>query len=214
MSNTNENATMAKPNEKSFSLEKVKLINNGGITACYEVNEVKGGVTYANHYTVDNGMDIHPDLANLFKDLRPIVARVFNINSFLSFVEDKNNKIPEKVQAQARAFAGELLENIEVRGVSYSGKDDNVGVVITAVYTTANGLKTCINTPRLKMATISFGFEEELEEIVGKIEREVYAYLFDGKQAQMSLFGADGNPTPDAMANAQDPEPDDMPDDM
>lgn len=214
MSNTNENATMAKPNEKSFSLEKVKLINNGGINASYEVADVVGGVTYTNHYTVDNGMDIHPDLANLFRDLRPIVARVFNINSFLSFVEDKANKIPEKIQEQARGFAGELLNNIEVRGVSYSGKDDNVGVVITAVYTTANGLKTCINTPRLKMATISFGFEEELEEIVGKIEREVYAYLFDGKQAQMSLFGADGNPTPDAMANAQDPEPDDMPDDM
>ena len=87
-----------------------------------------------------------------------------------------------------------------------------MGVVITAVYTTANGLKTCINTPRIKMATISFGFEEELEEIVGKIEREVYAYLFDGKQAQLSLFGADGNANPET--NANDPEPDDLPMDM
>ena len=62
------------------------------------------------------------------------------------------------------------------------------------------------------MATISFGFEEELEEIVGKIEREVYAYLFDGKQAQLSLFGADGNANPEA--NDNDPEPDDFPMDM
>ena len=214
MSNTNENYTMTKPNPKDFQLEKVKLVNNGGICAHYDVTEVVGGTSYTNHYVVDNGMDVHPDLAGLFEDLRPIVARVFNINSFLSFIEDPANKIPAKIQEQARGFAGELLNNIEVRGVSFSGKDDNVGVVITAVYTTANGLKTCINTPRLKMATISFGFEEELEEIVGKIEREVYAYLFDGKQAQMSLFGADGTPTPDAMANAQDPEPDDMPDDM
>ena len=214
MSKTNENATMAKPTENNFSLEKVKLINNGGICAHYDVTEVVGGTSYTNHYVVDNGMDVHPDLANLFDDLRPIVARVFNINSFLSFVEDKENKIPAKIQEQARAFAGELLDCIEVRGVSFSGKDDNVGVVITAVYKTANGLKTCINTPRIKMATISFGFEEELEEIVGKIEREVYAYLFDGKQAQMSLFGADGTPTPDAMANAQDPEPYDLPIDM
>lgn len=214
MSKTNENATMAKPTENNFSLEKVKLVNNGGICAHYDVTEVVGGMSYTNHYVVDNGMDVHPDLARLFEDLRPIVARVFNINSFLSFIEDKENKIPAKIQEQARAFAGELLDCIEVRGVSFSGKDDNVGVVITAVYKTANGLKTCINTPRIKMATISFGFEEELEEIVGKIEREVYAYLFDGKQAQMSLFGADGTPTPDAMANAQDPEPDDLPMDM
>lgn len=212
MSKTNENATMAKPTENNFSLEKVKLVNNGGICAHYDVTEVVGGTSYTNHYVVDNGMDVHPDLANLFDDLRPIVARVFNINSFLSFVEDKENKIPAKIQEQARAFAGELLDCIEVRGVSFSGKDDNVGVVITAVYKTANGLKTCINTPRIKMATISFGFEEELEEIVGKIEREVYAYLFDGKQAQLSLFGADGNANPET--NANDPETDDLPMDM
>ena len=212
MSKTNENATMAKPNPKDFQLEKVKLVNKGGICAHYDVTEVVGGTSYTNQYVVDNGMDIHPDLAGLFEDLRPIVARVFNINSFLSFVEDPANKIPAKIQEQARGFAGELLNNIEVRGVSFSGKDDNVGVVITAVYTTANGLKTCINTPRIKMATISFGFEEELEEIVGKIEREVYAYLFDGKQAQLSLFGADGNANPEA--NANDQEPDDLPKDM
>ena len=212
MSNTNENYTMTKPNPKDFQLEKVKLVNNGGICAHYDVTEVVGGTSYTNHYVVDNGMDVHPDLAGLFEDLRPIVARVFNINSFLSFVEDPANKIPAKIQEQARGFAGELLNNIEVRGVSFSGKDDNVGVVITSVYTTANGLKTCINTPRIKMATISFGFEEELEEIVGKIEREVYAYLFDGKQAQLSLFGADGNANPET--NANDPEPDDLPMDM
>lgn len=186
---TNEST---KPTENNFTLEKVKLINGGGINAQYEATEVVGGASYVNHYNVENGMDVHPDLANLFKDLRPIVARVFNITSFLSFVEDKANKVSESVQDKARGFADELLNNIEVRGISLSGKDDNVDVVITAVYTTANGLKTCINTPRLKMATISFGFEEELEEIVGRIEREVYAYLFEGKQAQLSLFGADG----------------------
>ena len=60
------------------------------------------------------------------------------------------------------------------------------------------------------MATISFGFEEELEEIVGKIEREVYAYLFDGKQAQLSLFGAENA----AESNANATKSDDMPMDM
>lgn len=195
MSENKEKATKAKPSENNFSLEKVKLINDGGISASYEVAEVINESSYTNHYVVDNGMDIHPDLARLFKDLRPIVARVFNINSFLSFIEDPANKVSAKLQEQARGFADELVGNIEVRGVSFSGKDDNVGVVITAVYKTANGLKTCINTPRIKLATISFGFEEELEEIVGNIEREVYAYLFDGKQAQLSLFG-DGNNEP------------------
>ena len=117
MSKTNENATMAKPTENNFSLEKVKLVNNGGICAHYDVTEVVGGMSYTNHYVVDNGMDVHPDLARLFVDLRPIVARVFNINSFLSFIEDSANKIPAKIQEQARGFAGELLNNIDIREI-------------------------------------------------------------------------------------------------
>lgn len=208
MNKENETATMAVPTEKNFSLEKVKLAKDGGIEAQYEVVETNGGESYVNHYAVNNAKEIHPDLANLFKDLRPIVARVFGITSFLSMLESVDMKLPESKLFAARSFANELLNNIEVRGVSYSGQDENVGVVITAVYTTGNGLKTCINTPRLKMATISFGFEEELETIVGKIEREVYAFLFEGKQAQLSLFGQDGNAPEPAAAN------DDLPDDM
>lgn len=208
MNKENETATMAVPTEKNFSLEKVKLAKDGGIEAQYEVVETNGGESYVNHYAVNNAKEIHPDLAALFKDLRPIVARVFGITSFLSMLESPDMKLPESKLFAARSFANELLNNIEVRGVSYSGQDENVGVVITAVYTTGNGLKTCINTPRLKMATISFGFEEELETIVGKIEREVYAFLFEGKQAQLSLFGQDGNAPEPAVAN------DDLPDDM
>lgn len=207
MNKKNETATMAVPTKKNFSLGKVKLAKDGGIEAQYEVIETNGGESYVNHYAVNNAKEIHPDLANLFKDLRPIVARVFGITSFLSMLESPDMKSSESKLFAARSFANELLNNIEVRGVSYSGQDENVGVVITAVYTTGNGLKTCINTPRLKMATISFGFEEELETIVGKIEREVYAFLFEGKQAQLSLFGQDGNATEPAAAN-------DVPDDM
>ena len=92
---------------------------------------------------------------------------------------------------QARQFAEELLQKIEVRGVSWSGSDESVGVVITAIFETTNGLKSAINTPRIKLAQISFGFEEELEKITDAIKTEVYAYLFKGKQAQLSLFGGE-----------------------
>jgi hypothetical protein len=143
----------------------------------------------------------------MFTDLRTIVARVFNITSFLTLLESDEMKLPESKKMLARNFADELLAKIEVRGVAWSGTGDNVGVVITSVFETPNGLKTCINTPRIKMATISFGFEEELETIVESIKKEVYAYLFKGKQAQMSLFGDNG-------AADDEPDPLDNPDDM
>jgi len=180
------------PTEKNYNLSKVKLNPNGGLQADYQVTETVGGEPSVTDYHASVSRDIHPDLRGLFEDLRPIVARVFNITSFLTFLDSDEMKLPESKKMLARAFADELIAKIDVRGVSWSGTDDNTGVVITAVFETPNGLKTCINTPRIKMATISFGFEEELEKIVDAIKTEVYQFLFNGKQAQLSLFGDNG----------------------
>lgn len=177
------------PTEKNYNLSKVKLNPNGGLQADYQVTETVGGEPSVTDYHANVSRDIHPDLRGLFEDLRPIVGRVFNITSFLTFLDSDEMKLPESKKMMARAFADELIAKIDVRGVSWSGTDDNTGVVITAVFETPNGLKTCINTPRIKMATISFGFEEELEKIVEAIKTEVYQFLFNGKQAQLSLFG-------------------------
>ena len=186
------------PTEKNYNLSKVKLNPNGGLQADYHANVSR---------------DIHPDLRGLFEDLRPIVARVFNITSFLTLLESDEMKLTESKKMAARQFANELVEKIDVRGVSWSGSDDNVGVVITAVFETPNGLKTCINTPRIKTAQISFGFEEEMEKITDAVKAEVYQFLFNGKQAQLSLFGADGEPAPAGVAGcpADGPAKDDLP---
>lgn len=176
------------PTEKDFNLSKVKLSPKGGIQVNYQITQVVDGEPSVVDRNESCTRDVHPDLIRMFEDLRSIVGRVFNITSFLTFLDSED--IGHNIHDHAREFANELLEKIEVRGVSWSGTDDNVGVVITAVFETPNGLKTCINTPRIKMAQISFGFEEELETIVDAIKSEVYAYLFKGKQAQLSLFGA------------------------
>lgn len=195
------------PTEKDFNLSKVKLLPKGGIQAEYQVTQIVDGETSLIDRNETCTRDVHPDLTGLFEDLRNIVARTFNITSFLSLLESDEMKLPESKKMLARSFADELIQKIEVRGVAWSGTGDKSGVVITAVYETANGLKTCINTPRIVLATISFGFEEELETIVESIKKEVYAYLFCGKQAQMSLFGDNG-------AADDEPDPLDGPDDM
>ena len=201
------------PTEKNYNLSKVKLNPNGGLQADYQVTETVGGEPSVTDYHANVSRDIHPDLRGLFEDLRPIVARVFNITSFLTFLDSDEMKLTESKKMLARAFADELIAKIDVRGVSLSGTDDNTGVVITAVFETPNGLKTCINTPRIKMATISFGFEEELEKIVEAIKTEVYQFLFNGKQAQLSLFGDNGEQAPAEGAGTAENEAtaDDMP---
>ena len=174
-----------------FNLSKVKLSKDGGIEAEYQVSQVVNDEASVVERKESCSREVHPDLKERFAELRSIVARVFGMTSFLSFIDAET--LSHNVADRARAFADELLQKIDVRGVSWSGSDDNTGVVITSVYETGNGQKTAINTPRLRMATISFGFEEELEAITEAIKAEVYEYLFNGKQAQMSLFGEGGD---------------------
>lgn len=183
------------PTEKDFNLSKVKLLPKGGIQAEYQVTQTVDGETSLIDRNETCTRDVHPDLLGLFEDLRQIVARVFNITSFLTLLESDEMKLTDAKKMIARNFADELISKIDVRGVSWSGTGDGLGVVVTSVFETPNGLKTCINTPRIKLAQISFGFEEELEQIVEAVKREVYAYLFKGKQAQLALFGQ--NPADD-----------------
>lgn len=182
------------PTENQFSLAKVKVVKDGGLVVHYEVTEVVGEESYTNKYHVESAKDIHPDLRALFDRLRPIMGRIFNITSFLSMLDVKEFKATEKQKEYGRNFADEMLKNIEVRGVSFSGQDDNVGVVLTGLFTVSNNQKTAINSPRLKFNSETFGFEEELEEIAADIETEVYAFLFKGKKAQLELFGASNEP--------------------
>ena len=189
------------PNEKNFNLSKIKIDPKGGVKAEYQITASVDGEPSVIDRTESCDRDVHPDLRGLFDDLRSIVGRVFGMTSFLTLMESEEMKLTASKTMAARSFADELLQKIEVRGVSWSGTDENAGVVITAVFETTNGLKTCINTPRIKLATISFGFEEQLETIVNEIKSETYKYLFEGKQAQLSLFGPGGEPAEGEESN-------------
>lgn len=153
--------------QKNYNLSKVKLSPVGGLKAVYQVTENIGGEPSVTDYNVSVSRNIHSDLRFAFDELRYIVANVFN-------------------------FTGEQLSNIDVRGVSWAGSDDNAGVVISAMLETAGGQKTSIKTPRLKLVTKFHGFEEDLVRLTDTIQSEVYKYLFEGKDDKMSVFGAPG----------------------
>lgn len=184
-----ENENVQVPEEKDFNLSKVKIEKNGGLKVSYQITQVINNEPSIIDREETRNSDPHPDLKGLFKDLRSIVGRVFNVTSFLTLVESKEFGASKAQKDMARDLSNEILDKIDVRGVSWSGTDDNIGVIVTAVFETPNGLKTCINTPRIKLSQISFGFEEELEKICQSIKSEVYEFLFKGKQAQLSLFG-------------------------
>lgn len=203
MESKNENGLNV-PSEKNFVLSKVKIVKDGGLDVHFEVAETVNNESYVNKYHVESAKDIHPDLRACFVELRPIVGRIFNLTSFLSMIEADDFGANDKQDETARNYADELLKKIEVLGIRLSGQDDNVGVVVTALLEVSmNAQKSAINTPRIKFANVNYGFEEELEDIVSRIENEVYLFLFKGKKAQLELFGADGTAAPEIKKDEQ-----------
>lgn len=170
---------------KDFKLSKVKLQPTGGVQVEYKLTQIVENEASVLERKETCSRDIHPDLRELFEQLRSIVARAIGLVAFVPIMDEAPAEFREKLEA----LRSEMVQRVDVRGVAWSGVDEGEGVVITAVLETPNGLKTCIKTPRIKLAQTSFGFEDELEMITSVIEREVYAYLYEGKQAQLSLFG-------------------------
>lgn len=182
-----------KPEKEFFNLSKAKLTKGGGLDCNYEVKEKTGNETYNEKFHQESAKDVHPDLSKSFERLKPIVARVWHltfVRTLLLMPEFKASKLQSDL---AEVAINEIMANIRVSSISISGQDENVGVVITAVMTADNNQKMAMNTHRIRFTDTKYGFEEELEEICGDIEQEVYEYLFEGKRAQLDLFSGVGS---------------------
>lgn len=185
---------MKTPSENAFFLSKVKLISGGGLDVHFEVEEVCGAEVYRENYHLASSKGIHPDLQKLFDSLKPIMARVYHLSFFRSLLETPEFKATKNQKEIAEKAFKEVLEKIKVTGFSMSGKDDNVGIVLTGTFTADSNQKMAINSHRMKFSDECYGFEEEMESIVGDIEREVYAFLFKNKRAQLEIFDEFGEP--------------------
>lgn len=102
-----------------------------------------------------------------------------DLNKSLSVLRDLMTEVFEMPEANVSRF--------EIRGLTVSEKKEQVQVLITSVFETGNGLKTCINSPNIPLEGESYELQEGLSDQYDTIVTEVYAFLFENKQAQASL---------------------------
>ena len=179
---------MKKPKRETFKLTKIKLLKDGGLDCIFEVEETYGLETFKEKLHAESSKDIHPDLRDKFKELKPIVARVFYLTFFSQLIEMDEFNATEEQQELAQKHENEIMQKIDVRGVSLSGSEKNKGIVISALLMTDMKMNTPLNLPRMKFAGTKYGFEEEMERIVEVIKEEAYLFLFENKRAQLSAF--------------------------
>ena len=190
---------MRTASESAFTLNKVKVIPGGGLDVTFEVEETCGAEIYRENYHLSSTKEIHPDLKKLFDQLKPIMARVYHLSFFRSLMDTPEFKATKNQRELAENAFTEVLANLNVTGVSLSGKDENVGVVLTGTFTADSNQEMAINSHRMKFKDERYGFEEEMERIIGEIEIEVYLFLFKGKKAQLEILGDDAFEEPEKV---------------
>ena len=177
------------PTRENFTLNKVKMLKDGGVFAEYEVAVVVNGVASIRKQKTERNDLAHPDLKNSFEVLKPFVLRTFGLTSFLSIVDSKDFGATEKQSSAMYKYANDLHLRTSIKGITIKEGKESDGVIITSMLGVLNTEQSSVlNTPKITLGDETYGFETELLSAVDTIQEEVYQYLFEGKQSQLSLF--------------------------
>lgn len=169
-----------------FCLKKVKT-KGQGLEVNFEVEETAGAEVYHDAKTVKSDKVPHADLTSYLAVLRGYVAKVFYFSELNKIAQSKTFMADEKQISYLENSYNALVTKITVTGVALSGQEDNKGIIITAKLKTDTGQEVAINTQRIKYNGTTYGFEENIEDLMTDLEGEVFEYVINGKQAQLEM---------------------------
>lgn len=173
--------------EQTFELKKLK-IGMEGVDCHYNLEETgDDGITHTFVNHVKDSREIHPDLSDLFEQLKPMIAEILGIESMhpelgpgMEFASEETKELCEKV--------GNMKNRIVPIGVAFAGKNDNIGISIIGELRTKWG-SISFKTPRLKYKIGDSKLCAKLTVWSNAIINEMHAYLFEGKTADLETFG-------------------------
>lgn len=171
-----------------FSLSKIKLNADGGVSAKWEQIDKQGALTYIDQEDKTSTKEPHPDLVSQIEILKPFLAKMWGYNYAVTVAESKEFKGSAKnIDDMKRAY-NEMLDSITVTGISVRGEGAKLAVLITGKRKIYKKIYQPMNSGLIKIEQKLYGFENDLEDIVPKIIEEVYEYLFNGKCQNPTLF--------------------------
>jgi hypothetical protein len=144
---------------KDFDFKKSK-VKDGVVYVDYSINfKANGGVRHPK--ISDEITDPHPDLIKSVKAFLDILLDIWEFE-----VKDENE--------------------VQVTGVSFSGKEENEGLIITGKKSVEGGV-VAMNSHRIRLAGETLGIEGKLAKLYEDHKKEVFAALYEGKTAQMKI---------------------------
>ena len=148
--------------EKEFELKLLK-VSEGEVECKYKITETseEGDCTDA-EFHVKVAKPIHRDLLKLYEqDFAEVIAEIMGLGQ---------------------------SDKIVTTGVSFAGKNDNIRLSLMGEIFTAEG-RVKVKVPGIRYKTGDSDICAKLTVYADKVVNEAYAYLFEGKTADVEVFG-------------------------
>lgn len=172
---------------EDFVLKKVK-IDGKNVELSYHTPDLSIGTATKDKIDVTSDRTPHPDLTKAIKALEPWLAQSNSLSVHRQ--EMKMNaaqkKAWEKCSDILEMIDSNVLNSVEVSGISLSGDEKNRSVVITGNHKTGN-TATAMNSPNIKLNGDTWGFEAGLKDAIDEIYLEARAYVLEKKSSQLQM---------------------------
>lgn len=176
---------MNKVSVQNFRLGKAK-VSLEQIYCEYTEKVTNGGIDTVLEHTIKAKQQPHPDMLEEFAKLKDCILDVYHLDAGYNLGLKYLKKGDQKLKAETGL--AELKEKLTITGISLSGSDDDASVIITAKMESKTGKVIALNSPLINLSNDQLGYELALEEIIDDIKREIHAYLFGNKRAQLNMF--------------------------
>lgn len=163
-----------------FDLRKIKMQKKGADVDHHEGGSDAGIVSKIGETTP------HPDLQKALDALKPIMARRLGLLCGTDVAREIAKGDLDKYQI-ALDKEKEVINRCNVNGLTFVGSGDKFGVMITGSILLPENGSVGLAVSKITFAEDVLGYEKECEQLCENVKKEVYAYRFQNKKAQLDI---------------------------
>ena len=167
---------------ENFSLKKVKLREDKGLQVTYTEKITTGDNIHWLEKTMTSTIQRHPNIDKVADRLRIHVARMYALLGVGLY------KAETEFTGKEKKIFDQLIEEVEVVGVTLSGYDDTAGAIVSAKRKVLDDQVVVMNTPNIQFEAPGYEFGFDLKETIEELTEEIFEYIFHRKFAQLELF--------------------------
>mgnify|MGYP000415011411 CR=1 FL=1 len=179
---------MDTPRKEDFRLSAIEIPKNGGLVVKWKYSKSVRDEIHEVEDSIKTTVEPHPDLKSKVRSLKDYYLEITHLGFLKKVMERDQFKADESQKKLMESGVEELKRLIRISKLSFSGSEDNFGLIITGEVEAWTGQKMAFNTHRVKTEDEIYGFENELADLIEEIRLECYEFIYNGKMAEPDLF--------------------------